>query len=150
MSRRQKIVIIAVFVLMALLYTGAVANGGGSGQGDASQRHPGGIVGWLGDVVGDPPTADRGDLSAPCLVDSTFTVKGSCVLTVAKSDEDTRRVRLHATDPVTISTRAPNSDETINVDVKADADVSVTVDGDGAPVTIACASADDTCTVTLS
>lgn len=147
MSRRQKIVIIAVFVLIALMYTGAVAVGGGSGQGDASKK-PGGIVGWLGDLIGDPPAADRKDLSADCLADKTLTIKGSCVLHVAKSSEGTRKVALKATDAVKVTSRAPQGSDDVTADVDAGKDVSVTVDGDAADITIACSGA-DTCTVTL-
>jgi len=146
MSRRQKIVIIAVFVLMALLYTGAAATGG-SGEGDASKK-PGGIVGWLGDLVGQPPAADRKDLTADCLVDKTLTVKGTCVLHVAKSSKGTRKVALKATDAVKVTSRAPQGHDEVTADVDAGKDVSVTVDGDAADITIACSGADQ-CTVTL-
>lgn len=149
MSRRQKIVVVAVFVLLALLYIGAAAGGGGSGQGNAS-GHPGGIVGWLGRVVGQPPDAARSDLTAPCLAGGTLTVKSSCVLSVAKSNVGTRRVKLHATDAVTITSRAPQGDQDITADVKAGTDVNVTVDGKGGGIAIVCASTGATCTVTLS
>src|SRR5215470_14713176 len=101
MTRRQKIVIIAVGVLLVLLYTGAAASTGGSGRGDAS-KDPGGVVDWLGDLIGQPPDAARSDLTSPCLSGSTLTIKGSCTLTVARSDDGTRRVNLHADDAVTI------------------------------------------------
>src|ERR1051326_2363701 len=106
MTRRQKIVIIGVGVLLVLLYTGAAASAGGSGQGDAS-RKPGGIVGWLGDLFGQPPSVARADLSSPCLSGTTLTIKGSCKLTVAKSDEGPRRDTLHPVDAVTVASRAP-------------------------------------------
>ena len=148
MTRRQKIVIIGVGVLLVLLYTGAAASGGGSGQGDAS-RKPGGIVGWLGDLFGQPPSVARADLSSPCLSGTTLTIKGSCKLTVAKSDDGTRRVKLHAVDAVTVASRAPQGSDTLTDDVDADTDVSVTVDGDGGDITLTCAGGKDTCTVTL-
>jgi len=148
MTTKQKIVVIAVFVLLALLYVGAVANGGGSGQGDASKR-PTGVVGWLGDLFGSPPDAKRADLSAPCLAQDTLTVKGSCVLTVAKSGDGTRQVKLHAADAVSVASRAPQGKDDVTADVKAGDDVTVTVDGNGGPITITCASSGATCTVTL-
>src|SRR5262245_24167881 len=123
MSRRQKIVIVAVFVLMALLYTWAAANSGGSGQGDASKK-PGGIVGWLGDLFGSPPNDDRKDLSAPCLADKTLTIKGTCVLHVAKSSAGTRKVALKATDAVKVTSRAPQGTDDVTADVDAGKDVS--------------------------
>src|SRR5215831_1744556 len=121
MSRRQKIVIIAVGVLLVLLYTGAAVTGGGSGQGDASKK-PGGVVGWLGDLFGQPPAAARADLSSACLAGDTLTDKG------------TRRVKLHAVDAVTVASRAPQGQDTVTDDVEAGKDVSVTVDGDGGDI----------------
>lgn len=146
LSRRQKIVIIAVFVLLVVLYSGAAAIGGRSGQGDASGR-PGGIVGWLGGALGEPPAVARADLSAPCLSDDTLTVKGSCTVTVEKSTQDTRRLRLHATDAVTVTSRAPQGSDTVTANVDADKDVSVTVDGKGGDIVITCPG--DSCVVTL-
>ncbi len=149
MTRKQKIVIIAVFVLLALLYVGAVANGGGSGQGDAS-KDPKGIVKWLGNLFGSPPDATRGQLTSTCLSDDTLSFKGNCTLAVAKSDDGTRRVRLHATDAMSVASRAPQGKKTITDDVKAGDDVSVTVDGDGGDILFTCADSSATCTVTLT
>jgi hypothetical protein len=146
LSRRQKIIIVAVFVILVVMYTGAAATGGGSGQGDASGR-PGGIVGWLGDTLGQPPAVARADLSAPCLDQQTLTVKGSCALTVAKSTKDTRRLKLHAEAAVTVASRAPQGSDTVTADVEAGKDVSVTVDGKGGVVVITCPG--DSCVVTL-
>ena len=148
MSRRQKIAVVAVLVLMAVLYAGAVAGGARTGQGDAGD-HPGGLVGWLGRAVGQPPAAARSDLAAPCLRDRTLTVAGHCTLRVASSDRGTRRVRLHATDPVTVESRAPKGEQTVTADVKPGDDVSVTVDGDGTDIAITCAGG-DTCTLSLA
>jgi hypothetical protein len=148
MTRRQQIAVIAVFVLLVLLYTGAAVNGGGSGQGDASKR-PKGVVGWLGDLFGSPPDAKRDQLSAPCLTQDTLSFKGSCTLTVAKSGDSTRQVKLHATDAVSVASRAPQGKDTVTADVKAGDDVSVTVDGDGGNIVITCADSGATCTVTL-
>src|SRR5262245_39370909 len=134
MTRRQKIVIIGVGVLLVLLYTGAAATGGGSGQGDASKK-PGGIVAWLGDLIGQPPDAARSDRSSPGLSGSTLTVKRTCTLTVARSDDGTRRVNLHADDAVKIASRAPQGSDDISMDVDADKDITVTVDGDGGNIT---------------
>jgi len=148
MSRRQKVVIVAVLALMAVLYTGAVANGSGSGTGDAGRR-PGGLVGWLGRLVGQPPVAARAELAAPCLTDRTLALHGGCVLSVAKSSRGTRRVKLHAADPIRLVSRAPSSQQTVTADVKAGDDISVTVDGDGGGIAISCTAA-TTCTVTLA
>lgn len=146
LSRRQKLVIIAVFVLLVALYTGAAATGGGSGQGDAS-GHPGGIVGWLGGALGQPPAVARSDLSAPCLSEETLTVKGNCTVTVNGSTQDTRRLRLHATNAVTVASRAPQGSDTVTADVDAGKDVSITVDGKGGDIVITCPG--DSCVVTL-
>jgi len=146
LSRRQKITIIAVFALLVALYTAAAATGGGSGQGDAS-GHPGGIVGWLGGALGQPPAVARADLSAPCLSEDTLTVKGSCTVTVQKSTQDTRRLKLHAQAAVRVTSRAPQGSDTVTADVDAGKDVSVTVDDKGGDVVITCPA--DSCVVTL-
>ena len=148
MTTKQKIVVIAVFVLLALLFAGAVANGGGSGQGDASKR-PTGIVGWLNSLFGSPPDAKRADLSAPCLSGDTLSFKGSCTLAVAKSDDGTRQVKLHAANAVSVATRAPHGKDNISQDVDGNSDITVTVDGDGGGILITCADSKATCTVTL-
>jgi hypothetical protein len=147
MTRRQKITVGVVLVLLVLLYSGA-ATLGGSGQG--ATLHPGGLVGWLGHVVGKPPAASRSDESAACLDGDTLTIKGTCTLTVAKSSTKTRQVKIHATDAITITTRAPNSDSTVKQDAKAGADIAVTVDANGADITLSCADTGDTCSATLS
>lgn len=149
MNRRQKIIVGAVLAFIALLYAGVAVHTGGSGGGGAS-RDPGGIVGWLGDLVGSPPQVDREDMSAPCLSGDTLTIDGACTLTVAKSDTRTRQAKLHADDAVTVTTRAPQGDDTISHDAEAGSDFSVTVDSKGADITFTCADTGDTCVVTLS
>jgi len=147
MTRRQIVLVGVVGAVLVILYSLAVANGGRSGQGDADSRHRG-LVGWLGSVVGDPPDAARGDLSAGCLNGSTFTVDGQCVLTVARSPRGARRIRLHASDPVRVDAPAPQGAGHVTADVKAGADSAVTVDGSGARITLTCAAVRP-CTVTL-
>src|SRR5262245_1359151 len=110
LSRRQKIVIVAVFAILIALYTGAVASGG---------SEQGGIVGWLGDVAGEPPAVQRAELSASCLSGDTLTVKGSCTVVVQKSTKDTRRLKLHAEAAVTVTSRAPQGEDSVSADVAA-------------------------------
>ncbi len=149
MTRRQKIVVGAVLVLLVLLYSGAAATAGGPG-GDSASLHPGGIVGWLGGLVGSPPTVARSDESAPCLAGDTLTIKQTCSLAVAKSSTKTRQVKLHVTDALTIDTRSPNSDNTISQDAKAGSDISVTVDDKGTNILFTCADSSNDCVVTLT
>jgi hypothetical protein len=148
MTHRQKIVVGAVLVVLALLYSAAAASAHGSGQGSASQK-PGGIVGWLGHIVGKPPAAPRSDESAPCLSGQTLSVQGSCMLTVAKSSTRTRQVKLHANDAVTVTSRAPNGSQAITATVKAGADVTVTVDASGSDIEISCTTSGSNCVATL-
>src|SRR5690349_8653746 len=145
MTRRQIIVVGVVTAVLIIAYGLAVANGSRSGEGSPDARN-GGLVGWLGSLVGQPPDVARADLSAGCLRETTFTVDGQCVLTVAKSRRGTRRVRLHANDPVSVDAPAPAG--RITADLKAGADASVTVDGAGARITLTCAAVRP-CTVTL-
>lgn len=147
MTRRQIIIVGAVFAALIILYGLAAANGTRSGQGGPDSRN-GGLVGWLGSAIGQPPDAARSDLSAGCLNGSTFTVDGQCVLTVARSPRGTRRVRLHATDPVIVDAPAPQGAGQVTADLKAGTDSSVTVDGAGARITLTCGAVRP-CTVTL-
>jgi hypothetical protein len=147
MSRRQLILVGVVAAVLVVLYGLAAANGSRSGQGGPESRE-GGIVGWLGTMVGQPADAARGDLSAGCLNGSTFTVDGQCVLTVARSSRGTRRIRLHAVDAVSVNAPAPQGAGPVTADLKAGSDTSVTVDGSGARITLTCAGARP-CTVTL-
>jgi hypothetical protein len=147
MTRRQLIVVGVVAAVLVVLYGLAAANGARSGQGDADSRH-GGLVGWLGSLVGAPPDAARGDLSAGCLSGSTLTVDHQCVLTVARSSRGTRQIRLHAVDAISVNAPAPQGAGPVTADVKAGSDMSVTVDGSGARITLTCAAARP-CTVTL-
>lgn len=147
MSRRQKIVVCAILAALAVLYSGAVATGGGTGTGDAATGN--GFVRWLGRLAGEPAAVVAADLSAGCLADTTIAVQGSCTLHVAASRQDLRRLRLHARDAVTVTARAPHGDSPVRDDVAAGTDVDVTVDGRGGDVTFACADT-TTCVLTLA
>lgn len=143
MTRRQKILLGAVALVLVLLYTGAAATAGGSSQGNAADR-PGGLVGWLGHFTGKPAKVDRSALSAPCLAGTVLTVKDSCVLTVAAGN-GTRRVALHADDAVSVTSRPPGQQQDATSTVEAGHDVDVTVDKAGGRITFTCA-----CTVHLT
>src|SRR5690242_16939444 len=106
MTRRQKVLVTVVLAALVLLYAAGMAGAGRSGDGSLTGR-PGGIVGWLGGIVGQPPRAAPQELSSACLSERTLTVQGSCVLTVAGSGRTLRRVALHARDAVTVTARAP-------------------------------------------
>jgi hypothetical protein len=148
MSRRQKIVVCAVFAALALLHTGAVAMGAGGGTGDAGGPQNA-FVRWLGRLAGPPAPVAAAELTADCLADTTFTVRGSCTVHVAASHHDLRQLRLHTQDAVTVTARTPHRDAMVHHDVAAGADVSVTVDGTDGEITLACAGT-TTCLVTLS
>lgn len=147
MSRRKKILVVAVLVLVAVLYATSALGWRRDGRGDAGDD-PGGVVDWLGDLVGGPPAVDRSDLSAPCLAGDTLTVDGTCTLHVAGSDEDTRQVALHAYDRIRVTARPPRGDGTASSTVDPGKDIKVTVDGDGGDIALECLDS-DTCTVTL-
>ena len=138
MSRRQKIILVAVGVVLVLLYSGAIAGGAGRRDGSASRR-PGGLVGWLGSLVGSPPAARRADLSADCLAGTTLTVHGTCLLHVAAHGTGNRRVTLRARDAATVTARPPGADRDIRAEVKAGAEVGVTVGVGATDITVGCA-----------
>ncbi|MFC7483973.1 hypothetical protein ACFQX7_33555 [Luedemannella flava] len=96
LGRLQRVLLGAVVVVVAL-FIASVSVGASQEPGDPAS-HPDGFVGWLGDLVGGPPAADRADLTGPCLVEdgTALQVDGSCVVTVAASDESLRRITLRA------------------------------------------------------
>ncbi|HKT01089.1 MAG TPA: hypothetical protein VJT31_16300 [Rugosimonospora sp.] len=146
MTRRQKILTVAVFAVLVMLYAGAAATGSGSGGGDAGTR-PGGLVGWLGHLVPGPREVPASQLRAGCLSGTTLTVQGGCTLTVPKG-AGTRRVRLHADQPMTVTARPPGQQQPAATQVRAGTDLDVTVNGDGGPIDLACTGA-ATCTAHL-
>jgi hypothetical protein len=148
MSRRQKIVVIAVLVALVALFSGAVANGASNSDGDASED-PNGFVSWLGDLFGEPAPVDRADLVAACLAGDTLTVEGSCTLAVAGSEEKIRQLVLRPEQVVTIVSPAPSEGETIEADAEPGDEVRITVDSDGGEIVINCGDPGDTCVVTL-
>jgi hypothetical protein len=151
MTRRQKIIVAAVLVAIALLFSGAVANGGGKGEGNAKSGRSNGFIDWLGGLFGQPDNVGRNELTSTCLDGSTLTIKGSCVLTVAKSGKDLRQVKLHAKDAVSVTSRTPRGNDTATSDVKAGDDIKVSVDGKGGDITFNCADGSGaTCVVTLT
>ena len=137
----------AVAAVLVLLYTGSAATAGGSGTGDAGAR-PGGLVGWLGRLVGGPPAVRPADLSAPCLAGTVLTVKGTCTLTVARGN-GTRRMRLHTDDALSVTSRPPGQHQDATSHIDAGKDVDVTVDADGGDVGLVCPSPGATCTARL-
>ena len=144
----QPRIVIAVLVLLAVLFVLATTHRAGGGGG-TDLTHPGGFVGWLGHQFGGTPDAARADLSASCLQEDTLTVKdGTCTLTVAKSGDGQRNVRLRSDSDVAVQAPAPGRDTLVSSDVHAGDTVSVAVSGDGADIDVICAG-DRTCTLTL-
>jgi hypothetical protein len=147
MTAVQRIAVL-VMAAIAVLYVLSATNRAGGGGAEAI-RHPGGFVGWLGHRFGGTPDADRADLSAPCLQDTRLTVtNGTCTITVARSGEDQRNVRLHSDSDVTVQAPAPGQDTLVRSDVEAGATVSVAVGAAGSDIDVICAG-DRTCVLTL-
>jgi hypothetical protein len=146
---RQKLLVGAVFLVIALLYGGALAAGAGSGQPDTGVDGHSGFIGWLGGDAGQPASAARSDLRADCLAGQTLTVKGTCVLVVAGSEQRLRQVHLHAEDAVTVTARAPQQDTLVSDNAKPGDDVAVTVDGKGGDIALDCDDPSGVCVLTL-
>jgi hypothetical protein len=154
-TTRQRLLIGAVLLVIALLYAGALAAPAGSGQGDATPDGPRGVLGWLGGgptpgASGEPGPAVRADLHADCLAGQTLTVKGTCVLLVARGGDGLRQVRLYAHDAVTVTARAPQHGILMSDDAKPGDEVKVTVDATGGEIALDCDDPANTCVVTLA
>ncbi|GAA1832182.1 hypothetical protein GCM10009682_58340 [Luedemannella flava] len=149
LGRLQRVLLGAVVVVVAL-FIASVSVGASQEPGDPAS-HPDGFVGWLGDLVGGPPAADRADRTGPCLVEdgTALQVDGSCVVTVAASDESLRRITLRAKDAVTVVAPVPRGDSTATSDLAAGDELAVDIDADGGDITITCPSG-GTCAVGLN
>lgn len=135
LTRGQKILAAVVVLIIALYVTGTVTQNGSAAPADPSQH---GLVKSLGDLFGGPPSVAPGELSAPCLSGTTLSIKDSCVLTVAPSDQDIREVRLKPDRVVSLKTRQPRGTDTLEETLDGGSTVDVAVDGDGADITLTC------------
>jgi hypothetical protein len=150
MSTSQK-VLLSVLVLITVLFVASVATGSRTGDGGAdSGKH--GPVALLHKLTGDAGQVPRKDVSpSPCSMggDGVLTVKGTCVLHVAKSAGATRQLKLKAGgSPLKVTAPVPKQDYSADKDVDAGAEVDVAVGADGADVTVACAGVQQ-CPVTV-
>jgi hypothetical protein len=135
MSRRQRIVVLAVGVLILAAFVAAVLNPGGSGDGP---------VGWLGERVGDAAGAAPGELTPDCREpDGRLVFGGSCTIDVAPSDTELRLVTLVTEQPISVTAPTPVGDFTVATDVAAGETVRVAVGPDGAEIALECADSDD-------
>lgn len=140
MSRRQRIVVLAVGVLILAAFIAAVLNPGGSGDGP---------VGWLGNRVGEAAGADPADLEPDCQEpDGRLVFGGSCTVEVAGSDENLRLVTLTAEHAIRVTAPAPAGGWTVATDVAAGEVVRVAVGSGGAEIDLDCEH-DDDCVVTI-
>jgi hypothetical protein len=146
-SRRQKIVLAAVFTLAVGLF--ALATGTRQGGPADLAGGPGGVVGWLGKALGARATVAEQDLAAACpMAKGQLAIAGSCRLTVKQHRGGLRTLRLHAVDEVTVTAPVPQRDFTATDTVRVDEELKVAVDAEGAEITVACASTPN-CAVVL-
>ncbi|WP_162907735.1 hypothetical protein [Allorhizocola rhizosphaerae] len=135
MTRGQKLLAVVAVVIIALYVTGAATQNRSTAPADPSQH---GLVKALGGLFGGPPQARLDELAAPCLSGDRLSIKDSCVLTVASSDEDIREVRLKPDRVVSLKTRAPRGDSPVEETLEGGSTVDVAVDGDGVEIRLVC------------
>ena len=135
----NKPVLIVIVVLVAVVVLFAVGVGAGvrGDQGSASEQGDSALLDRLGALAGAAADADLADITADCegLGDTppVLTFTGSCDLTVARSDERIRLVRLRSAQPLTITAPAPEGDlDDIESDVDPGEEVKIAVGPDGA------------------
>jgi hypothetical protein len=149
LTRIQRILLAAV-VVVVVLFVLSVSTNGRNGEGSIASGE-GGVVGWLGDLLGGAAAVDPADLSGECLQpDGQLLVDGSCELVVSASDDDVRQIRLKAQDPVVVSAEPPGRDEAASEEVPAGEEITVAVDSDENVIEIACGESLDTCVVLLA
>jgi hypothetical protein len=146
-SRRQKIVLAAVFALVVGLFALATGTQRG-GQADLGGG-PAGVVGWLGKVLGDRATVAGPDLVAACpMAKDQLAIAGSCRLTVKQHRGGLRTLHIRAVDEVTVTAPAPQQDFTVTDTIRTNAELKVAVGAEGAEITVTCVSAPN-CAVVL-
>jgi hypothetical protein len=142
MSRRQRMVVAAVAVLVAAAFVAAVLNPGSAGDS--------GPVAWLGRWVGDAAGAAPRDLDPDCQQpDGSLVFGDSCTIQVASAAANLRLVTLAAEHPVRVTAPAPAGGWTVATDVAAGDLVRVAVGADGAGIDLACQNDGDDCVVRI-
>jgi hypothetical protein len=124
------IVVLAVVVVLAAVAAGAALTGD-----DGSAAEPQGLVDALRGAAQRSADVDLSDVKASCpdLKNKVLAFTGSCNLTVARSEDRLRTLRLHTEHPVTVEAAAPQGDvDDIEADVKAGKDITVAVGPEGA------------------
>ena len=168
LTRGQRVLAVVAVVVLAM-FVGTTATNARHGATGGDPRDNG-LVKALGNLFGGTSEAAAADLTAACppptatpAPDAPATapvatpsaaprhqlaIEGSCVVTVARSDEDLRTVTVTATDAVRVHARAPHDTSELDADVDAGAALEVSVDGDGVAITITCATT-PSCVVSL-
>jgi hypothetical protein len=147
MSTRTKVLLIAVAVLVVVLFAAAAANQAGTGTGDANSRS--GLVDSLKGRAGSASAVVDGEIETDCRqAPNTFRFNGSCTLTVAPGGAALRSLVLRAGNAVTVTSRVPRKDFTVDDDLAAGEQVQVAIDDRGGPVALRCASLSP-CVVTI-
>jgi hypothetical protein len=143
MSGRQRVLVIAVGVVIVLLFAASVATQGRGGPGgrDSGESGPVALLErWFGGTVG----ADPDDVTADCQEpDGRLVFGGSCTVEVAPADRSLRLVRLAAQHPVSVEAPTPVGDFTVATELDPGETVRVAVGPDGAEIELDCADPDD-------
>jgi hypothetical protein len=148
MSRRQRIAVIAVGVLVVLLFSAAVACQGRGGEGgrDSAASGPVALLGrWLGGTAGAAPD----EITAGCREpDGRLVFGGSCTVEVAPADRSLRLVSLTTGHAISVEAPTPVGDFTVSTDLDPGGTVRVAVGPDGADIELDCDDSDD-CVVVI-
>jgi len=144
LSRRQRILVVMVGVLVVLLYLVALACQARAGTGDRDTGHDG-VLDWLGERFGWYADADPADVSADCDGEQPGRVvfDGRCTLVVAPSEDALRLVPLRSRHAIEVSAPAPAGDFTMDSEVEPGDTIRVAVGGDGAEIELRCVDDDD-------
>jgi hypothetical protein len=141
MTRKQRIVVLAVGVLIVVAFVAAVLNPG--------RADDDGPIGWLGRWVGDAAGADPADLTPGCQEpDGRLVFGGSCTIEVAPADANLRLVTLITEHPLVVTAPAPAGGYTVEATLEAGEIVRVAVGADGAEIELDCDASDD-CVVVI-
>jgi hypothetical protein len=157
------LIVVVVLALIVVLFAVGIGAGVRGDDGSARDAGEGSLLDRLGAVAGEAADVELSDMAADCPdLDArppVLTFSGSCELTVARSDQRIRLVRLLSNQALVVTAPAPEGDvDDIESDVDPGKEVRIAVGANGAgderadderdPIEIGCVGL-GTCTVAV-
>jgi hypothetical protein len=145
LTPRQRWLLLTTGMVLVAMFTGAVATPRSDGDGVPA----GGPLHWWGQRLAAATPVAPADLASDCLdSDGSLQFSGSCVVTVAATDDRRRTLTLHGTDAVSVTAPVPGGETTVSAHLEPGDAVDVTVGLEGAEILLRCRASGE-CVVTI-